>query len=186
MEYKEIIQKIKPHCDESLAFLERELTKVRTGRASVALVEDIVVDCFGTKIPLKQLAAISCPEPRQIVVQPWEKSYIEPIEKALSSSGVLGTAPIVDRETIRIVLPPLTEEFRKSMTRVVSEKMEEARKIIRRWREEAWREIQDFAKSGKIREDDKFRAKDELQKVVDEYQKRIEEIGERKKRELEA
>lgn len=186
MDYKEIIQKIRPHCSEALAFLERELAKIRTGRASVALLEDIIVDCFGSKLPLKQLAAISCPEPRQILIQPWDKSYIEPIEKAIASSAALGAAPVVDKETIRVTLPQPTEEFRKNMSRLVSEKMEEARKTIRRWREEAWREIQDLARDGKIREDDKFRAKDELQKLVDEYQEKIEEIGERKKREIES
>lgn len=186
MDYKAIIQKIKPHCAETLSFLERELAKIRTGRASVALVENITVDFFGNKLSLKQLGAISCPEPRQILVQPWDKSYIEPIEKALSSSSLLGAKPVVDKDSIRVTLPQPTEELRKNMIRVVSEKMEEARKTIRRWREEAWREIQDLAREGKIREDDKFRAKDELQKLVDEYNDKIEEMGERKRREIES
>jgi len=83
MDYKEIIQKIKPHCSEAISYLERELAKIRTGRASIALVEDIIVDCFGSKFPLKQLAAISCPEPRQVLIQPWDKSYIESREHYL-------------------------------------------------------------------------------------------------------
>ncbi len=181
--YKEIIQKIKPELEKTISFLEKELIKIRTGRASPSLVEDVVVDCFGEKFPLKQLAAISSPEPKQIVIQPWDKSYVEPIEKAISNSN-LGMAPIVDKDLIRISLPPLSEEYRKNLLRILSEKQEESRKTIRRWREEAWDEIQERSKEGEIREDDKFRAKDELQKLVEEYNKKIEEMGERKKKEL--
>ena len=183
MEYKEIIEKIKPELEKVIRFLEGELAKIRTGRASPTLVEDIPVDCFGQRLPLKQLAAISCPEPKQILIQPWDKSYIEGIEKALSQSSI-GASPIVDKEAIRINLPALTEEFRKNLLRVIAEKQEEARKTIRRWREEAWKEIQEGFKEGKIREDDKFRAKDELQELIDEYNKKIEDLEEKKKREI--
>ena len=183
MEYKEIIEKIRPELEKVIRFLEGEVAKIRTGRASPALVEDIQVDCFGQKLPLKQLAAISCPEPKQILIQPWDKSYIEGIEKALSQSSI-GASPIVDKEVIRINLPALTEEFRKNLLRVIAEKQEEVRKTIRRWREEAWKEIQEGFKEGKIREDDKFRAKDELQELIDEYNKKIEDLGEKKKREI--
>jgi ribosome recycling factor len=181
--YKEIIDKIKPELDKVINFLERELAKIRTGRASPSLVEDIEVECFGQKLPLKQLAAISLPQPRQILIQPWDKSYIEAIEKALSRSSI-GSAPVVDKDLIRVSLPPLSEEYRKNLLRTLSEKQEEARKTIRRWREEAWDEVQEGFKQGKIREDDKFRAKDELQSLMDEYNEKIEEIGERKKKEL--
>lgn len=184
MSYKEIIQKIKPELEKVISFLENELAKIRTGRASPSLVEDLIVECFGGKFPLRQLAAISSPEPKQIVIQPWDKSYIGPIEKAISNSN-LGLSPIVDKDLIRISLPPLSEEYRKDLLRFLSEKQEEARKTIRRWREKAWDEIQEKAKEGEIREDDKFRSKDELQKLVDEYHKKIEEIGERKKKEIE-
>jgi len=183
MEYKEIIEKIKPEVEKVISFLGRELMKIRTGRASPSIVEDIVVECFDQKFPLKQLAAISSPNPKQIVIQPWDKSYIEPIEKALSRSS-LGASPIVDKDLIRISLPPLSDEYRKNLLRIMSEKQEEARKTIRRWREEAWDEIQEKFKEGEIREDDKFRAKDELQKLVDDYNKKVEEMGERKKKEI--
>jgi len=182
--YKEIIDKIRPELDKATGFLDRELAKIRTGKATPALVEDIEVECFGQKFLLKQLAAISTPEPRQILIQPWDKSYLEPIQKALSQS-ILGTSPIADKDLVRLSLPPLSEEYRKNLLRVLSEKVEEARKTIRHWREEAWGEIQEEAKDGKIREDDKFRAKDELQNLIDEYNQKIEEIGERKKKEIE-
>ena len=184
MNYQDIIKKIRPECDKAIQFLEKELAKIRTGRASTALVEDVLVDCFGSKLPLKQLAAISIPEPRQILIQPWDKSYFEPIEKALAKS-TLGASPVVEKNGIRITLPPLTEEFRREMLRVLSQKMEEARETIRRWRDEAWSEIQEKAREGEIREDDKFRAKEELQKLVDEYNEKIEQLGEVKRKELE-
>ncbi|MFH1841523.1 MAG: ribosome recycling factor [Candidatus Nealsonbacteria bacterium] len=181
--HKEIIDKIKPELNKVISFLEGELAKLRTGRASPSLIEDVMVDCFGQKLPLKQLGAISSSGPRQIIIQPWDKSYIESIEKALFQSSI-GASPVVDKDMIRINLPVLTEELRKELLRTLSEKQEEARKTIRRWREQAWQEIQEGVKEGKIREDDKFRAKDDLQKIVDDYSEKIESLGERKKQEL--
>lgn len=183
MDYKEIIDKIKPEFDKSLNFLEKDLAPVRTGRASPSLVENIVVNCFGQNLPLKQLAAISVPEPKQILIQPWDKSYLDGIISALSKTGV-GSNPIVDKETIRINLPSLTEDYRKNLFKLISEKQEIAKRVMRKWRDEAWSEIQDMARLGKIREDDKFKAKDELQDLIDEYNKKIEQIGERKKKEI--
>ncbi|MDI6603017.1 MAG: ribosome recycling factor [Patescibacteria group bacterium] len=184
-DYKEIIDKIKPELDKAISFLDRELAKIRTGRASISLVEDIVVECFGQNFPLKQLAAISIPEPKQILIQPWDKSYIEGIVRALEKTGI-GANPIVDKEVIRINLPPLSEEYRKELLKLLSQKKEQVRETIRRWREEAWDKIQEGYRQGKIREDDKFRAKDELQDLVDEYNEKIEEIVERKKKEIES
>ncbi len=181
--HKEIINKIKPEIDKTINFLERELAKIRTSRVSPSLVEDIIIECFNQKFPLKQLAAISCPEPRQIIIQPWDRSYLESIERALSRSG-MGIAPIIDKDLVRVSIPSLTEEYRKNLLRVLSEKQEEAKKTIRRWREEAWKEIQEGFRDGKIREDDKFRAKDELQELINEYNEKIEKIGENKKKEI--
>ena len=183
MEYKEIINRIKPELEKTIDFLGREMTKIRTGRASVSLVEDITVDYLGQKFPLKQLATILVPEARKITIQPWDKSYLESIEKAISQSSI-GAAPIVDKEMIRIALPSMSEEYRKNFLRFISEKQEETKKTVRRWREQAWDEIQEGFKNGEIREDDKFRAKDEIQELVDKYNEKIEEIGERKKKEI--
>ncbi|MFH1780540.1 MAG: ribosome recycling factor [Candidatus Nealsonbacteria bacterium] len=181
--YKEIIDKTKPEFEKAIKFFEEELAKLRTSRANPSLVEDVVVDCFGQKFALKQLAALSTPDPRQILIQPWDKSYIEGIVAALSRTGV-GASPIVDKDTVRINLPSLTEEYRKDLARLVSEKQEQTRQVLRKWREDAWRQIQDGFKEGKVREDDKFRAKDELQKMIDDYQKRIDASGEKKKKEI--
>jgi len=181
--YKEIIDKIRPELDKTISFLERELAKIRTGRATPSLVEDIVCECFGQKFPLKQLAAISIPEPKQILIQPWDKSYIEGIVRALEKTGIEAN-PIVDKEVIRINLPFLSEEYRKELLRLLSQKQEEARKTIRRWREEAWDKIQEGYREGKIREDDKYQGKDELQDLVNEYNEKIENLGEKKKKEI--
>ncbi|MCD6528649.1 ribosome recycling factor [bacterium] len=181
--YKDIINKIKPELDKAINYLEKELAKIRTGRVTPALVENVMVDCFGNKLPLKQLGAITVPEPRQIVIQPWDKSYIESIEKALSQAGI-GANPIVDKDIIRINFPPLTRESKEDLLRVISLKQEETRRTVRRWREEAWKEIQEKTREGEIREDDKYRAKDELQDLIDEYNQKIEELGNKKRKEI--
>ncbi len=181
--YKEIIEKTKPEMEKAVDFLEKEVSKIRTGRASPSLVEDMIIDCFGQKFPLKQLAAISSPEPKTVVIQPWDRSYIEGIEKSLSLSS-LGISPVVDKDIIRITLPPLTEEYRKNLLKIISEKKEDTHKTIRHFREKAWQEIQEGFKTGEIREDDKFRAKDDLQKAVDEFNKKTAEICEKKEKEI--
>jgi ribosome recycling factor len=183
MTYKEIIDDIRPELDKTISFLEGEFGKIRTGRASPSLVENVVVDCFGEKFPLKQLAAISVPEAKQILIQPWDKSYVEGIVAALSKTGV-GAQPIVDKDSIRINLPALSEDYRKTLVHMISEKQEESRKTIRRWRETAWEKIQTKSREGEIREDDKFRAKDELQKLIDEYGDKVESLGDKKIKEV--
>ena len=182
--HQEIINKIKPETEKVINFLEKEFNNIRTSRATPSLVEEIIVECFGQKFPLKQLAAISVPEPKQILIQPWDKSYFEGIVQALQKRGS-GLSPVIDKESIRIKLPPLNEEYRKDLIRLVSEKEEQARRTIRKWREEAWKEVQEKTSQGKIREDDKFRAKDDLQKIIDEYNKKIETMGEKKRKEIE-
>ena len=181
--YKEIIDKIKPELDKVVNFLDRELAQIRTSRASPALVENIVVEYLDQRFPIKQLAAISAPQPRQIVIQPWDKSYLEPIVNAISKSS-LGAAGVVDKDLIRVNLPSLTEEYRKSLQKLLSEKSEQAKITVRHWREKAWKDVQDNFQAGKIREDDKFRAKDELQKLVDDYHKKIQDIKEKKEKEI--
>ena len=184
MDYKEIINKIKPEMEKVISFLEGEMNKIQAGRASASLVEDIMVDSFGQKLPLKQLSAISCPGPKEIVIQPWDKSSLEEIARAISNSSI-GAAPIVSEDVIRITLPSLNEELRKDLLRILSEKQEEARRTIRHWREQAWKEVQTMERESEISEDDKYRAKDDLQELIDKNNKKIEELGDRKKREIE-
>jgi len=181
--YKEFIDKVKPEFEKSFKFLEGELAKIRTSRASPALVEDIQVSAFGSNFTIKQLGAISTPSNNQIVIQPWDVSYIKPIEKAIAQSG-LGMSCAVDKNLIRLNLPMLTEEYRLALGKTINEKAEQAKQVMRRQREDAWNKIQASQKAKEISEDDKFRGKDELQKVVDDYQGKIKTLVEKKKNEL--
>ena len=182
--YKEIINKAKPELDKVLLFLRGELDKIRTSRPSVSLAEELTIDYYVVKTPLRQVAAISISGPRTITIQPWDRSVLLNIEKAILGSG-MGINPAVEKDLIRITFPPLSEEYRKELMKMLNTKMEEARLTLRRWREEAWRKIQEGFRQGTIREDDKFKAKDELQKIIDEYNQKIEEMGTRKKQEIE-
>lgn len=183
MTYKELIDKVKPELEKSFKFLEGEIAKIRTSRASPALVEDIEVNAFGSKFSLKQLGAISTPSTNQIVIQPWDTTYIEPIEKAIAQSG-LGMSAVVDKNLIRLNLPMLTEEYRQLLGKTLNEKAEQAKQVIRRQREDVWNKIQAAQRAKEMSEDDKFRGKDELQKVVDEYHEKIKSLVEKKKNEL--
>ena len=183
MSYKEFIDKVRPEFEKSFKFLQGEIDKIRTSRASPSLVEDIEVNYLGDKFNLKQLAAISAPEANQIVIQPWDISYIESIEKAVANSG-LGMSSAVDKNLIRLSLPLLTEEYRRNLVKILNEKAEQARQTLRHWREDDWNKIQQAQKDKKITEDDKFHGKDELQKLIDEFQKKIKELIEKKEKEL--
>jgi ribosome recycling factor len=163
--------------------LKQEISILRTGQANPVLLEEIMVDCYGSRMPLKQLAAISARDSRILVVQPWDKSIFKNIEKAVSES-VPGLGVAAESEIIRISLPAPSEETRKQMVKTLNQKAEESRVAIRIKRDEAWKEIQELTQAGKIREDDKFRGKDELQKLIDEYNNKIEEMSERKEREI--
>lgn len=181
--YKQIIEDIKPDLNRVLEYLKGELNKLRIGRATPLMVEDLEIECYGQKMPIKQLANISTPQSRLIVIQPWDRSILESIEKGIIKSS-LGFAPIVDGAAIRINIPPLSEERRKELIKILHEKAEEARISIRHHREEAWKKIQELERAGEIREDDKFRGKDELQKLVDDYNDKVAEAEERKEGEI--
>jgi len=181
--YKEIINKLKPNFNRTIEYLRGELAGLQAGRATPSLIEDLEVECYNQKMPLKQLAAIQTPEPRTILIRPWDKSILKDIERAIIQSK-LGLSPVIEEEFIRLKIPPLSEERRKELTKILQEKLEECRISVRRQREEVWREIQNLEQQGKISEDDKFRAKDELQKLIDEYNKKIEEMGKKREKEI--
>lgn len=181
--YREIIDKITPALDEAVSRYQNQLSQIRTGRASAGLLENLPVDYYGTKTPLKQLASITVPESRLIVVQPWDRGGLQAVETAIRSSD-LGLNPVNDGQVIRVSIPPLTEERRKELVKFLNQKTEEARINVRNLREEAWKKIQSFEKSGAISEDDKFRGKDDLQKLVNEHNEKIENIREKKEKEI--
>jgi len=181
--YQEIIDKIKPELEKSIEHLKETLAKLRTGRATPVLVEDILVNYYNSKVPLKQIATISIPDARTIVIQPWDKGIIKDIEKAISSSGA-GLNPVINGTKIHINLSPLTEETRKDLVKILHKEIEKTRVNVRMIRENAWRQIKNLEKEGNISEDEKFTGKDELQKVINEFNGKIEEIGEEKEREI--
>jgi ribosome recycling factor len=160
------------------SFLSTELGKIRSGRATPALVEDVLVDYYGAKTPVRGLASINTPEPRTVVVEPWDKAAVDPIAKALSQAG-LGTQPIVDGSKIRLTLPPLTQERRNELIKLVSQKVEEAKIHARRLRDEAIKSAQQ-EKS----EDIKFRKKEEIEKAMKENNQVLEEMKGKKEKEL--
>jgi ribosome recycling factor len=181
--YQEIINNKKPELEKTIEHFKEDLNQLRTGRASTALVENLLVDYYGAKSPLKQVASITIPEPRTILISPWDKGALVNIESAIRDSQ-LNLNPVNDGQVIRVNIPALTEERRKELVKVLNQKAEEARIGVRKHREEAWEEIQNLAKDGAIGEDDKFAGKDKLQAVVDEYNGKIEEIREKKEEEI--
>ena len=178
-----LVNKHKANFEKSLEYLKEELGKLRTGRASAGLVDSLTVDYYGAKSPLKQVASISVPEARMIVITPWSRDNLVNIEKAVRESQ-LNLNPINDGQVIRINIPPLNEERRKELVKILNQKTEESRVTIRKIREEIWDEIQDLEKEGKIGEDDKFSGKDKLQKIIDEHNSKIEEIRKKKEEEI--
>jgi len=181
--YKEIIDKKNPELNKSIEHFIEELGQLRTGRASAAIVESLLVDYYGAKSPLKQVASITIPEPRTIMIAPWDKDTLVSIEKAIQDSH-LNLNPNNDGQVIRINIPPLNEERRKDLVKVLNQKAEDARISIRKHREDAWDEIQEAEKAGLMGEDDKFAGKDKLQEVVDSFNKKVEEIRAKKEEEI--
>jgi ribosome recycling factor len=167
----------------SVLALEEHLAGIRTGRASPALVEKLSVDYYGAPTPLIQLAAISIPEPRQILIKPFDISSVKDIERAIQASD-LGLTPSSDGKTIRLNLPPLTEERRIELVRVVQGRVEEARIAVRNIRRDAIKDMREFEIEKLVSENDLKRGEEDTQKVTDEYVEKINEIGERKEKEV--
>jgi len=180
---QQIVKNLRPYLDKTIEYLKSELTGLQVGRATPGLLENLEVEAYGQIMPLKQLASIQTPEPRMILVCPWDKAITSQIEKAIGQSK-LGLTPSVNDDSIQLKVPPLSEERRKELVKIVHEKAEESKISVRRRREEVWRQIQDMEQQKEIREDDKFRAKNELQELVDEYNDKIDEIRKRKEDEI--
>lgn len=163
--------------------LERDLGAIRTGRAATALVERIAVEYYGTSTPLNQLASISVPEAHSIVIQPWDRSALGAIEKAIMKSDV-GLTPNVDGTVVRLNIPLLTEDRRKDLVKLVHKRMEEARVEIRNQRREVADEIKRAEKAGELGEDDSRRELDGLQKVTDRWTAEVDRVGKHKEQEI--
>jgi ribosome recycling factor len=163
--------------------MERDFQGIRTGRASTALVERIQVDYYGTQTPLNQLAGISVPESHQIVIQPWDRSVLGAIEKAIQKSE-LGLVPNVDGTVVRLNIPPLTEERRRDLVKSVHKRMEEARVEIRNLRREAADDLKKEERDGTVGADDSHRQLDQLQKTTDRWIGEVDRLGEAKEQEV--
>lgn len=163
--------------------IQSELSGIRSGRATPALVEHVKIEAYGTMTPLVELASITAPEPKLIVISPWDKSIIKEIEKALQAAN-LGVNPTVDGVVIRLNFPSLTEERRRELVKVMQQKLEEAKVATRNVREEVLKELKAQKNDGGLSEDAFFAAQKELQKMVDDQNDNIKRLGEQKEQEI--
>ena len=168
---------------KSVDALARDLQAIRTGRASTSLVEHVTVDYHGTPMPLNQLATIAVPEARLITIQPWDKGVVTAIEKAIQRSD-LGLNPANDGVVIRLPIPPLTQERRKEMAKMVRKRVEEAKIAIRNVRRDGVEAVRGLEKDKQISQDDQRRAQDRIQTLTDQYITRVDKLGEQKEAEL--
>ena len=182
-EAQQVLRSADERMKKAAAVTHTKLQGLRTGRASPAFVENLVVEAYGTSTPLNQLSTINVPEPRLLVVQPYDRSIIGAIEKAIMSSE-LGVTPSNDGEKIRLPFPQLTEERRKDLVKVAHHEAEEGRVAVRNVRRHAKDELEKMQKSGAISEDDLKRAEKELQKETDQHVHEIDELLAHKEKEL--
>jgi ribosome recycling factor len=180
MDFTETRQKM----EKVLQMLGDDLRTLRAGAANPAMIEKIQVEAYGTKMSLVELATISCPDPSTLLVTPFDASIIKNIAAAIADHKELGLFPSVEGNVIRLRVPPLSEERRQELAKLLGQKLEAARIMIRQIRGEKLREIRQAAAEKQINEDEEFRATGELQKITDEYNQKIEQAGEAKKKEL--
>ena len=180
---KEILKNARTGMEKTIESLKKDFTKVRTGRASVSLLDDVKVDYYGTLTPLNQLGTLAVPEPRLITIQPWEKKLVPEIEKAIFKAD-LGLNPASDGQLIRIVIPPLTEERRKEMAKQLKRMGEDAKIAIRNVRREANDAVKKLAKDKEIPEDVGKRAEKEIQELTDKFVAKADEVVAVKEKEV--
>jgi ribosome recycling factor len=179
----EALTAIEPKMQRGVDAMERDFSGIRTGRASTALVERITVDYYGTPTPLNQIAGISTPDPHLILIQPWDRSVLSAIEKAITRSEI-GLMPNVDGTVVRLNVPPLTEERRHEMVKQVRRRAEEARVEVRNHRREAADSLKKALRDGDLSEDEERRDIDALQRLTDGYVEAIDSRAERKEAEV--
>ncbi|MEN2985569.1 MAG: ribosome recycling factor [Thermodesulfovibrionaceae bacterium] len=180
---QEFKKKANERMNQALEVFKRDLATFRTGRASLSILDNIRVDYYGSLVPLNQVATLGIPEPRIITIQPWEQRMISEIERAILKSD-LGLTPINDGKIIKIVIPPLTEERRKQLVKVVRKRAEEARVAVRNIRRDIIEEIKKAEKEKKFSEDDSRRAQEEIQKITNSFIEKIDQLLEQKEREI--
>ena len=181
--YQDIVDDLEPELKKVIVFFTNELKKIRTERVDPSLVEDVKVDYFGKTFSLKELAAISANQARELIIKPWDKSYIEDIMNSLNKSSIKVSASI-DNDVIRIKLPSLSEEFRNDLIRLVAQTQEQAKQTIRKLRDDAWTQIKDAEKDKKMSEDEKFKGKKKIEEMTKDFSEQVEKISENKNKEL--
>jgi ribosome recycling factor len=179
----EIYGETRENMGKSVNALKNDFNKVRTGRASASILDGIRVDYYGTLTPLNQMATLGVPESRLITIQPWDVTVIKDIEKAILKSD-LGLTPSSDGKIIRIAIPPLTEERRKELVKVIYKMGEDHKIAVRNIRRDANEMLKELKKEGEISEDEAFKAQDQVQKITDEQIKRIDDITKEKEKEI--
>ena len=179
----EVIGSIEAKMARAVESMEREFQGLRTGRASTSLVERLVVEYYGTPTPLNQIAGISVPEAHQIVIQPWDRSVLGAIEKAIQKSDI-GLTPNVDGSVVRLNIPPLTEERRRDIVKAVHRRMEEAKVEIRNHRRDAGDALKKEERDASLGSDATHRELDQLQKVTDRFISEVDRLGARKEHEV--
>jgi len=180
---QEFKKKANEKMNNAVEAFKRDLATFRTGRASLSILDNIRVDYYGSLVPLNQVATLGIPEPRTITIQPWEQKMVGEIERAIMKSD-LGLTPINDGKTIKINIPPLTEERRKQLVKVVRKRAEEARVAVRNIRRDIIEEIKKAEKDKKLSEDDSRKIQDEIQKITNSFIEKIDKILEQKEKEI--
>lgn len=180
---EETYEETRDRMSKSITALKGEIKRIRTGRASASLLDGIRADYYGTPTPLNQMASVSVPESRMIMIQPWDVTAIKDIEKAILKSD-LGLTPSNDGKIIRISIPPLSEERRKQLAKALHKTCEDYKIAIRNIRRDSNELIKGFKKDGDVAEDDAFKAQDEIQKITDGYIKQVDEIYTEKEKEI--
>jgi len=180
---QELKRKIAERMSRTIEALKKEFASIRTGRASLALLDGITVNYYDTPTPLQQLASLSIPESRQIAIQPWDQKIIPDIEKAILKSD-LGLTPMNDGKMIRMNIPPLTEERRKQLVKTIRKKAEEAKVAIRNIRRDSNEELKKLEKEKHLSEDIVKKSQDEIQKITDSYISKVDEVLGHKEKEV--
>jgi ribosome recycling factor len=179
----EVLKETRRKMDKVLEAMARDLSRVRTGRASVAILEGIKVECYDTSMPLSQVASLAAPESRLLTVQPWDSAVLGDIERAILKSD-LGLNPVNDGKIIRLPIPALTTERRKELVKMVKRMEEEAKVAVRNARREANEDFKEMKKEKILSEDEAHRGQDEVQKITDEYVKKVEGQSAEKEKEI--
>jgi len=179
----DVLLSVEERMEGAVTALNADLLGIRTGRATPALVDKIQVEAYGGVMPMNQVATISVPEPRLIMIRPWDASTIGDIQRAILKSDI-GLTPNNDGKVIRLAIPPLTDERRRDLVKMLHRRVEEARVSIRNVRRDGMRMMADLEKSKDITEDDHFKGKEDLQELTDDYVKKVDAAGEQKEAEI--